>query len=147
MMKKTSLFYVFLYIIVTALAGCSHEEDDELGKQVDSFATAYFNWQFPRCREYVSDSSQVWLRYLSSQVNEMDVDTLKARTVGATVEVGDIDYGDESSASVTVTVRDLLMMDTIGHVGHPVDQQEYVIPVIRERGKWKVRLTGPLRPQ
>lgn len=146
---KKSLFYIFLCIVAMAVfAGCDHKEDEELSKQVDSFATAYFNWQYPRCRQYVSDSSQVWLRYLASQVDEADVDTLRARTEGATVELGDVDYSDDgSSAFVKVTVHDLLMMDTIGQVGHLVDQQEYVIPVIRERGKWKVRLTSPLRPQ
>lgn len=147
-MKNKGPFYIFLCIIVAVLAGCGHDEDEELGKQVDSFATAYFNWQFPRCRKYVTDSSQVWLRYLSSQVNEMDVDTLRARETGATVEIGTIDLDEDgSSATVAVTVCDVLMMDTIGHVGHLVDQQDYVIPVVRERGKWKVRLTSPLRPQ
>ena len=61
-MKNKSSFYIFLCIIVAVLAGCGHDEDEELEEQVDTFATAYFNWQFPRCRAYVTDSSQVWLR-------------------------------------------------------------------------------------
>ena len=46
------------------LTGCqSHQGDeDQLENDIDSFATYYFNWQFPKTQKYCTQSSEPWLR-------------------------------------------------------------------------------------
>jgi hypothetical protein len=127
-------------------SACHEGDGDQLEATVDSFSSAYFNWQFVKALPYCTPDSKRWLSYLSSQVNQWDVDTLKAMKEGATVHRGDISYPDDSTAVVEVTVKHFLTMDTIGLVGQIRDEAKFRIPMVCRAGEWKVHLSQPLRP-
>ena len=69
------------------LTGCqSHQGDeDQLENDIDSFATYYFNWQFPKTQKYCTQSSEPWLRYAASNVHQADVDLLRTKAENATI--------------------------------------------------------------
>ena len=69
---------------VYTLTGCqSHQGDeDQLENDIDSFATYYFNWQFPKTQKYCTQSSEPWLRYAASNVHQADVDLLRTKAEG-----------------------------------------------------------------
>ncbi|MGI6233276.1 MAG: hypothetical protein ACOYJF_10605 [Prevotella sp.] len=137
---------VFLFILATTFSSCRHEDTDEVESLVDTFSTAYFNWQFFLLQPYVTDDSQPCLRYLSSQINQNDIDTLRALPEGAKVEVNAIDYFDRAdSATATVSVKHYLKMNQLGKVGTLTEASVYRIPLKKYDGKWKVSLIEPLR--
>ena len=84
-----------LAIIVTAftLFSCDSTSfvrgEHKVRVAVDSFAFYYFNWQFSKASRFVTDSSQVWLRYAASQVHEADVKILRDKE-DATIEIEEI---------------------------------------------------------
>lgn len=129
-----------------SLSSCHHEENEDVEILVDSFATDYFNWQFFRLGRYVTEESTPCLRYLSSQVNQKDIDTLRSLPEGAEVEVEEIEYADDAdSATATVTVRKYLKMNFLDEVGSFTEKSSYQIPLKKRNGVWKICLSSPLR--
>ncbi len=137
-----------LLIGVTVVSACHKDEESQLTDLVDSFSTSYFNWRFQQAVPFCTDDSQPWLRYAAAQVHQADIDILKAMDQGADVKRGEIAYNDSGdSATVEVTVRNFLQMDTIGNAGRLVNEARFLVPLIHQNGQWKVKLSGVLRPQ
>ena len=108
---------------------------------VDSFATYYFNWHFPKTLKYCTRSSEPWLRYAASNVHKADVERLRAKEEDATVEINDITFGDDGvSATASITVHNFLQMDSIGQEAHLVDEAEFLLPMSMENNAWKIKL-------
>lgn len=125
------------------LTGCQPHEgsEDQLKADVDSFATYYFNWHFPKASKYCTHESELWLRYASSNVNEADIEQLHQKEEDASIEITDVDFGDdEVSAIVTLSVSNFLQMDTIGEAAHLIKQANFQLPMVIQQGKWKVKL-------
>ena len=134
----TFALFIFFYI---PLAGCHNGSEDQLEETADSFAEAYFNWQFAKAVPHVTDSSVIWLQYASSQVDQEDIDSLRAMSEGATCELSDVDYGDDdTTAVVTMQVKHFLAMDSIGTSRHVVEAGVFALPMVYQNEKWKVSL-------
>ncbi len=126
-----------------ALTSCQQHEgsEDQLKNEVDSFAISYFNWHFPKAVKYCTASSEPWLRYAASNVHKADIELLRNKAEDATIEVNDIEFGDdEVTASVNVTVHNFLQMDTIGQEAHLVNEAHFLLPMAMENDIWKVKL-------
>lgn len=83
---------------------------------------------------------------MASQVNSEDVEALRSATEGASTEIADMDYNESDTvASIVVTVRNYLEMDSLGKAGQHRDEARFSIPMVLRQGKWKVSLSAPLR--
>ena len=149
MIRKTiSSMAIAVAAILTSvytLTGCqSHQGDEEqLENDIDSFATYYFNWQFPKTLKYCTQSSESWLRYAASNVHQADVDLLRTKAEDATIDINDIDFSDDgTNATVSITVHNFLQMDTIGQEAHLVDEAEFQLPMSMENNAWKIRMVN-----
>ena len=113
----------FFIILQWCFSSCGHiHQSDSAEACVDSFSQHYFNWQFQRSMPFVTLTSQKWLRYEASQVQQ-----------------------DEDGDSVDVfhvLVRGFLCMDTIGKKSHVIDEATYEIKLFYQGGKWLVNLDG-----
>lgn len=124
------------------LGSCaSRFNDDESGlrEAVDSFSLAYFNWHFRDAVHYVDQESVVWLDYAASQVNQEDVDSLKAMSNGAFVELKDV-KGSGSCRVATVEARGFLSFDSIGRSPRIINTATFQLPVKQIGESWKVVL-------
>lgn len=133
-----------LCLLVASLGACRHQDDEaQLKETVDSFATNYYNWRFEAAKAYCTPESGRWLRYAASQVHQEDVDVLKAQAQGAKYEIQDIAYADnDTTATISISVRDFLRMDTIGTVAHLTKEAAYTFTAVRRNEKWKVALSS-----
>ena len=121
---------------IFSLSGCEPHEgsEDQLKADVDSFANYYFNWHFPKAVKYCTQESERWLRYAASNVNETDVELLRQKPEDASIEITDIDFGDdETSATVTLTVHNFLQMDSIGQDPQLIEQADFQLPMCMKR--------------
>lgn len=148
-MMKKNIIGLFVAIVcvfagLMAMTGCQPHEgsEDQLKADVDSFATLYYNWHFPKAAKYCTPESERWLRYAASNVHEGDIEQLHQKPEDATVEITDVDFGDdEVSAVVTLKVSNFLQMDTIGQEAHLIPQAEFQLPMKMKGEKWKVDLS------
>lgn len=140
-MKKLFGLCFTVVLISMIVASCGKERQDDPRAVVESFSNAYFNWRFKEAEAYVTKESTKWLVFAASQVDTEDIDSLRAIEYAATAEVGDIDDIDDSTALVTVVVKDFLPIDSIGK--HPCIQEtgSFQIPVSFDGKNWKVKLT------
>ena len=136
MMKKSMIGLCIAVACMTAsifsLSGCEPHEgsEDQLKADVDSFAV-----------KYCTQESERWLRYAASNVNETDVELLRQKPEDASIEITDIDFGDdETSATVTLTVHNFLQMDSIGQDPQLIEQADFQLPMCMEKGLWKIKL-------
>lgn len=141
-MNKLHLAAVFLTLPLffsLLSTSCGSNDGDELHNVVDSFATRYFNWQFPASVRFVTDDSKKWLSYAASQVTQEDVDSLRAMVEGAKIEIEEIEE-EGDTAKARVKVDDYLEMDTIGGTPRMVSEDTYILLLVRENGIWKIHL-------
>lgn len=149
MIKKHIIAMGMAVVAITTslytLTGCQAHEgsEDQLKNNLDSFATYYYNWQFPKAIKFCTASSEPWLKYAASNVHEADVELLRNKEADATVEINDIDFGDdEVSAIADITVRNFLQMDSIGKEAHLVEEADFHLPMRIENGVWKIRMVN-----
>lgn len=147
MVRKSILIQGLAVAVIATAAysfmGCQPHEgsEDQLKADVDSFATLYFNWHFPKAIKYCTPESEKWLRYAASNVHEADVEALREKPDDAAIEIQGINFGDdEVTATVNISVTHFLQMDTIGKVAHLIDQASFQVPMEIHEGKWKVKL-------
>lgn len=130
----------------TVVASCQSDAETQMQTCAKGFSDTYFNWQYHRSVPYCTSESRQWLSYMASQVNSEDVEALRSAAEGATTEIADMDYNESDTvASVVVTVRNYLEMDSLGKAGQHRDEARFSIPMVMRQGKWKVSLSAPLR--
>lgn len=144
MMSKFRFIMAFSVAVAVAssslLSSCGKSGDGELRTAVDSFSTAYFNWQFARALPFADDASRQWIAFAASQVTQEDVDTLRSMSEGASVEVKDVRYEGDSAAVAVVGVSHFVALDTIGRPPHTIEKATFHLPVVCRNGEWKVAL-------
>lgn len=142
--QMLSLIFSFFIILVMVLGGsaCSGDNKDQLESTVDSFSMAYFNWRFPAALKYCTPQSRKWLVFAASQVNESDVEALCNKQEGADCKIDDMDFSDDSTATVSVVVSNFLAMDTIGHVPETKVEKTFRFHAVERQGMWKIQLDG-----
>ena len=122
------------------LTSCFHHGENDAREAVDSFSVAYFNWRFADAMPFVTPQSSRWLRFAAAQVEQEDVDSLRAKRYAAEVKVDDVSSVDDTTKLATVIVRDFLAMDTIGQGPRAVPLDTFRIPLALTNGYWRVSL-------
>lgn len=139
--KYGFIAFIVCFFMLPFATSCNHEgSEDQLNVTIDSFSTSYFNWHFKEALPYVTYDSHKWLRYAASQVHQADIDILRNQEQGATYEIGDIEFVDDSVAYVLVNVNNFLSIDTIGTEGHIVEQATFRLKAIYDNNNWKIKL-------
>lgn len=148
-----NLKYLLAFVAAFVLFSCDSTSyingERKARAAVDSFAFYYFNWQFPKATRFVTDSSQVWLRYAASQVHEADIAILRDKE-DATIEIDEIDVTSYNGPKARITVNNFLRMDTIGTEGHLVKKASFILhleEVPEDKVRWKVRMEGLLQSE
>ncbi len=117
-------------------------------RAVDSFATAYFNYQFATAIQYSTPESHRWIEFVASNVHQDDVDSLRQHPTAAQVEVDEVEAADEDTVGYAlITVSDYFLMDSIGDVSSLRTADTYRLDMTKRRGRWLIHLAAPLRPE
>lgn len=145
MKAKCILISVSALLLLAACVNSHQGSEKQLKENVDSFCQTYFAWQFPEATAFCTDSSRQWLSYAASNVHEEDVEMLRNMNEGTSHEIKELNYDSDSTATVSVIVSNVLVMDTIGKVAHIVDHAQYLIPLKYEKDSWRVNLSSLLR--
>lgn len=135
-----------MMVTIIALSSCRHVSfgaESDIEATVDSFACDYFNWHFEEAARHCTPESERWLRYAASNVHQADIDLLTHQEESAQHEILEINMDEnDTTATVHLTVRNYLHMDTIGTKGHFVNQADFVLNLVRRNGRWLVRMGG-----
>ena len=148
--QTASLLRLLGFVIVMAsglfITSCDDNKEKHetpLEEQVDSFANAYFNWQFYKAIKYVTPESEKWIKYAASQVHTADLKLINAQEEKAHVEIQDIEQED-STAKIKINVSNYMRMDTIGKAGRMIDEAQFTLFAKYQTTdkKWLIHLTN-----
>lgn len=130
MKKRISIFLSF-FLSLFLVACCNGKNGEEvIAENVQTFASAYYNWDFPAAAQLATDDSQLWLRYLASQVDTVDIAAIRDKEKAAEVEILSLDMEGENSGNATVVVRNYLAMDSIGKIPVCRDADTVTIEIV-----------------
>ena len=142
-MKINRLKYVAIGLLFLMVSCGQQGSERQLKEDVDSFATQYYNWQFEQAIPYCTPASRAWLRFAASNVHPEDIEILRNREEGASIELGEIHYADNDSvASIDLTVRNYVRMDTIGKPAQVIMEDRYSLPLLYRNEQWRIDLKG-----
>lgn len=145
-MKK----YLFLVATAWLLINCKEtatDPDSSMSDKAQAFAEAYFNYDYQEAVKHVTPESERWLRFAASNITQEDIDAVNAQPMAASVETEEVDWENDTTASVTVVVRDFIQKDSIGKPGRPCAEGRFRLTVVTRNGNPSVRMACPLRSE
>lgn len=136
-------FSAFILLFICIFSSCSSENKEnkdemEILSVTDSFATKYYTWKFKDAARFSDEECTKFLRFLSSNVNQKDIDVLtkSAETPGFSVDNINIKEGD--LADVTLKLTNIYQMDSIGQEPKLTAKTTHKLIMKKNNGKWQV---------
>lgn len=139
-----SAYIIAILLSVGMLFSCNEsKEEAQMKKVANAFAAHYFNWQYKDCISLVTAESKKQLSFLSSNVNEADVEMLRNKESDADVEILNINQLSDTSATVMLKINDVLYCDTIGTLPKLKTEGNATLKLVKH-GTWLVDLAEGL---
>lgn len=89
---KINIATTLLLLASFIFSGCKEKTaEDIIEENLTTYATAYFNWDFPSAKGFATTDTKKWLTLLASQVTEKDISAIKDKEEPAKVEIEDIE--------------------------------------------------------
>lgn len=132
--------FAFGLLLCTSCDQAEKNPDAKILEYVSAFADAYFNYDFEKARKMVTPDSEKWLRFAASNVTQEDVDLLNAQETVSTVEAQGYEQTNDSTLTVTLTVRNFLTKDSLGSVGRIEEEGVFRMAAVRQGNRYLVRM-------
>lgn len=136
-------FSAFILLFICIFSSCSSENKEnkdemEILSVTDSFATKYYTWRFKDAARFSDEEFTRFLRFLSSNVNQKDIDVLtkSAETPGFSVDSVEIKEAD--LADVTLNLTNIYQMDSLGKEPQLTSKTTQKLILKKNNGKWQV---------
>lgn len=127
--------------VIMTVTSCSwNSDDEEIETNACQFTEYYFNCVYGDAIKMCTPESEKWLRYAASNISQEDINLLNSQKDDATCKSTDINMENDSTAEVTIKVKNFLMMDSIGVPPRIKDSALYSIVMKKRNGQWKVHL-------
>lgn len=138
-MNKALFYIVLITFGVTFCFSCSFASTDEEKALAvaDSFATQYFTWHFPSAMKFADEHGKRWLRFMSSNVHDADLDEISKATVLPSFELEGPEIADDT-AKIGVSLHNVILMDSLGSRAHMQKDAERTLTLIKKQGKWLI---------
>ena len=127
------------------MASCEKEPYDPdrmVSETAEQFAEAYFNFDFEEALDHVDPASAKWISFAASNVTQSDIDLYNQLNADTEADVCAVDWMNDSTATVTVIVKNVVEKQRFGQPSHVVDEAEYQLTVIERSNKAFVRMEG-----
>ena len=136
---KINIATTLLLLASFIFSGCKEKTaEDIIEENLTTYATAYFNWDFPSANGFATTDAKKWLTLLASQVTEKDISALKDKEEPAKVEIEDIElYNNDETAKTTIVVSNFLCMDSIGKTPRCCEEEKYEVSAVKKKEGWK----------
>ena len=137
------LFSAFILLFICIFSSCSQENKEnkdemEILSVTDSFATKYYTWRFKDAARFSDEECTKFLRFLSSNVNQRDIDVLTKSAEAPGFSVDKIDIRESDIADVTLNLTNIYQMDSLGTEPQLTVKTTHKLILKKNNGKWQV---------
>lgn len=142
-MNKHFFPAIFALFCIFPFFSCHEKEaltdEEQVQNVADSFSINYFTWHFDRAQRFSDDKMKHYLSFMASNVQKADLDLLLSTNSIPSIEVRDIRLNNNNSATATVDLTDVILMDTIGEAAHLTPKAQRTLTLQKgDKGEWKV---------
>lgn len=139
-MKFCALVFACL-LLISACGQDTNDSDEKFSQQALAFGEAYFNYDYEDAAKLVTPESEKWLSFAASNITQEDIDLINSHD-RATVTVDDFTLNNDSTAMVTLIVKDFVQKDTLFRPASVTDEAEFQLEVVRREGKYFIKMEG-----
>lgn len=138
---------IVIFCLSVVFLSCEHKEkrpeQDNATTAVEHFCAAYFNLQFEEALKYCTPESQKWISFTASNIQEEDLEVMRGRDGGTSIEVTEIDAPEtDSIGHATVKAGNYLSIEKIDDKAYIAEEGIFHFDLVKRDGKWKVRMAG-----
>lgn len=138
--------HCFLCLLTLLLGGCQLTGGDGQGaadKVLQSWAEAYFNYDYEEALELMAPESGKWIHFAASNITEKDVEALQQKAKDASVTILNNHVAETDTLTVaTIEVTDFYEHSDLLGEGKIVDKATFHITLVKRDGRWMVRTEG-----
>ena len=136
-------FSAFILLIICIFFSCSPENKEnkdemEILSVTDSFATKYYTWRFKDAARFSDEECTKFLRFLSGNVNQKDIDILTKSKEAPGFSVDSVEIKEADLADVTLKLTNIYQMDSLGKEPQLTPKTAQKLILRKDNGKWKV---------
>lgn len=118
----------------------SEEQQQEAAQVVQSFANAFFNYDFRSSMQFATPESRQWISFLASNITQDDLNTINAMNEEASCATPEITLIDDTTATARLSLQTetWLGKDSVDLTRGDVST---VLQLRKRGGVWLVHLT------
>ena len=146
-MKKSFLTIICLLIFGSCTKHYQSEDEENIISVTDQFASNYFNLKLKEAIPLCTPESEKWIRFMASNIFQEDIDVINNNTESTTHETDEVNYVNDTLATVKFDAYNVFKIDTIGRPGRKSEHEVYNINVVKRDGRWLIIMEGPLQSE
>ena len=136
-------FSAFILLFICIFSSCSSENKEnkdemEILSVTDSFATKYYTWRFKDAARFSDEEFTRFLRFLSSNVNQKDIDILTKSEETPGFSVDSVEIKETDLANVILNLTNIYQMDSLGKEPQLTSKTTQKLILKKNNGKWQV---------
>ena len=136
-------FSPFILLFICIFSSCSSENKEnkdemEILSVTDSFATKYYTWRFKDAARFSDEEFTRFLRFLSSNVNQKDIDILTKSEEAPGFSVDSVEIKETDLANVILNLTNIYQMDSLGKEPQLTSKTTQKLILKKNNGKWQV---------
>lgn len=122
MMTKKIILLLTLLLCFAGTYSCKFTSKSKIEKSAKKFAEALYCFKFTDAQQYMTSESRPILSFLSSNINQTDLDSLK-KAGNPTISILDIHLNkEETQATVKLKIRHFVKLNLLNN--HPTIENE-----------------------
>ena len=146
-MKISFLTIICLLIFGSCTKHYQSEDEENIISVTDQFASNYFNFKLKEAIPLCTPESEKWIRFMASNIFQEDIDVINNNTESTTHETDEVNYVNDTLATVKCDAYNVFKIDTIGRPERISEHEVYNINVVKRDGKWLIKMEGPLQSE
>lgn len=142
--KTTAYIFAFMGLFVSLLLSCSDKDANTVEERALAFAQNYFNLRYKQSLTLCTENAKKWIVFRATNITQEDVDVINAQTDTAECEIDDVELNDETTADVKMTIKNVLVCDSIGKRGSIKEKIKKTLKMKKVSGNWYVDTECPI---
>lgn len=142
---------VSICVLAVTFFACSQSQETKERNNIisvaDDFVENYFNYNFTKARQFCTDESILWLKFIASNIEQEDIDILREQPEGASFTAKGVDFINDTTAVAHYRIHNFMRIDTMGKAGKMTARADYALTLVKRHGKWRVRMEAPLQSE
>ena len=132
--------YILLFSILCIGSSCQEKpQQNQIEDVAASFCTAFYNYNYPEAKEWVTSTSLPYLSFLASNIQQSQLEQLKVQEPANISIIASQIEPDTKSATVICEIKNALIINPFNGQMEQVATLTDTLHLMKEKNNWLVR--------